>query len=672
MAKRPPKTDTSKSDAKRVSDIIKQYQSFFTSTELVRREMREDMDFVQGGRKQWYPQDIAKLESDEEKRPILSFNITQAKVNFVTGLQQEREADYRYFPRGTEDEAFGRIMTAQVKYIMDRCAGVHEEAEQFRTGYITGASVLEVAHSYDYTDDFLEGDVCLTNLAFNTWYCDPLSRRYDRCDARFQGKLMWYSQEAAAQAWPEHAKRIIGMGDWFPHDPLTTGVPDQLLNELYDRETGRVRVLQHWYKVPVTATLVVNSAEMDPSKAIIRMKNGKDAEAFIQAQADQAGVAAAAPFSIVQTDTFATLVNKETGGMMTLTDVNEGDRFIEQVRADAGASVAAQFDIVTRQATSMRVAHLTGAELLSDTPSPYDDDWKYPFSPFFAYHDGEDFGSIKGGVRDIKDPQREINWHHSTIVDTMARAPKGATWIEMASIGGDASKLNELKKKLPRAGFVGTYTGSMPQYWPPGSFSPGDLAMMEIASDFAGVITGTDNLQANPQQKTVSGRAIGARFAGGVVSLGTILQHWQRTKEYTGMLLAKRVQQFHSPEKMNRILGQEFRMKQIAGMDLKMEMPPEMVYEQYKTIKDLSYDVVVGFQDPTTTAREANLNRMMQMMAAGFPIPPNLIVEASDLPYKEEITAALQQQGMQQPNADLAKVLSAGQGQGADGVNTSQ
>lgn len=113
-------------------------------------------------------------------------------------------------------------------------------------------------------------------------------------------------------------------------------------------------------------------------------------------------------------------------------------------------------------------------------------------------------------------------------------------------------------------------------------------------------------------------------------------------------------------------------MKQIAGMDLKMEMPPEMVYEQYKTIKDLSYDVVVGFQDPTTTAREANLNRMMQMMAAGFPIPPNLIVEASDLPYKEEITAALQQQGMQQPNADLAKVLSAGQGQGADGVNTSQ
>lgn len=673
MAKRPPKSTGSKSDASRVSEIIKQYQSFFSVTEDVRREMKEDMGFVQGGRKQWYPQDIAQLESDAEKRPILSFNITQAKVNFVTGLQQERESDYRYFPRGSEDEALGRIMTAQVKYVMDRCAGIHEEAEQFRTSYITGASVLEVAHSYDYTDDLLEGDICLTNLAFNSWYCDTLSRRYDRCDARHQGKLMWYGEDQAAKYWPEHAKRIVGMGDWFPHDPLTTGVPEHLLKELYDRETGRVRVLQHWYKVPVTATLVVNSAELDPAKAVTRMKDGKEAEAFIKAKADQAGVETAAPYSVIQTDQFYTLVNKQTGGMMTLADQNEGDRFIEQVRADAGNEAAAQFDIISRNATAMRVAHLTGAELLDDTPSPYDDDWKYPFSPFFCYNDGEDFGSIKGGVRDIKDPQREINWHHSTIVDTMARAPKGATWFDLASLGGDPTKLNEIKKKLPRAGFVGTYTGSMPQYWPPGSFSPGDLAMMEIASDFAGTITGTDNLQANPQQNTVSGRAIGARFAGGVVSLGTIFQHWRRTKEYTGTLLAKRVQQFHSPEKMDRILGQEMRMKQIAGLDLKMEMSPEMVYAQYKAIKELVYDVVVGFQDPTTTAREANLNRMMQMMAAGFPIPPDLIVEASDMPYKQEIQTALKQQGMQQPNEALSKVLSAGQGQsGADGVNTSQ
>lgn len=669
MAKRPPKTDSSKQNSARVSEIMKSFKSYFDVTESVRREMKEDMDFVVGGRKQWYAHDIAKLESDEEKRPILSFNITHAKVNAVCGVQLERDTDFRYFPRGAEDEELGRIMTSQVKYVMDRCAGTHERATQFRTGYITGSSVMEVAHSYDYTEDLLEGDICLTALAFNSWYCDTLARRYDRCDARFQGKLMWYGQDQAAQYWPESAKRVTGLADWVQYDPLTTGVGEHLLKELWDQETGRVRVLQHWYKVPVTATLVIDKSEMDPAKAVQRMKDGKDAEAFIKAKADQAGVEAASPFEVIQSDTIYVLVNKQTGGMMALADANEGDRFIEQVRKDAGAEAAAQFDVLSRQATAMRVAHLTGWELLDDKPSPYDDDWRYPFSPFFAFCDGEDFGSIKGGVRDIKDPQREINWHHSTIVDTMARAPKGATWFDLASLGGDPTKLNDIKKKLPRAGFVGTYTGAMPQYWPPGSFSPGDLAMMEIASDFAGVITGTDNIQANPQQNTVSGRAIGARYVGGVMSLGTVFQHWQRTNEYTGSLLASRVQQFHSPEKMDRILGQEFRMKQIAGMDLKAEMPPQMVYERYKAIQDMAFDVVVGFQDPSTTAREANLNRMMQFKAVGVPVPLELIVEASDTPYKEEMKAALKTQGEQAVNPDLLKAVTGMQGQGANGVN---
>ena len=310
---------------------------------------------------------------------------------------------------------------------------------------------------------------------------------------------------------------------------------------------------------------------------------------------------------------------------------------------------------------------MTGWELLDDQPNPYDDDWRYPFSHFMFYHDGENLTDIKGAVRDIKDPQREINWHHSTLVDTMARAPKGATWFDTAS----NPNIEDLKKKLPRAGFIGTYTGSMPQYWPAASFNPGDLAMMEIGSDFIHSIAGTDNLQANPQQKTVSGRAIGARFAGGLVALGTPLGNWKRTEEYTATLLAKRVQQFHSPEKMDRILGQEYRMKKMAGMDLKTLRPPQDLYAAYQKIQNIAFDTVIGFQDASSTAREAALNRMMQLMAMGMPIPPQLLLEASDIPYKEEIAAALATQGMGEPNPELAKTMTAMQGQGENGVNKS-
>ena len=665
MAKKPRKSTNPQPDTERVSRVLKQLQSFFDVTHDLRADMKEDLNFTIGGRKQWSASDLAK--NDAETRPSLTFNKTQSVVNFVCGLQQERDVDYRYFPRGTEDEELGRILTSQVKYIMDRSGGSHEKATQFRMGAIAGLSVLEVAHSFDYTDDYIEGDILATYLAMNSWYCDPMARRYDKCDARYQGKLLWYTEEAAKQAWPESKDRLHGLSDWVPYDPLLTGVPEHLQRELYDKETGRCRVLQHWYKVPTTATLLVNSQEPDPSKAVLRMKDDRDAQAYIEAQAAQQGLQAASAYQIVHDQSLYALVNAQTGGSMPLATPEEGQQFIDRVKRDAGAQIAAQFEIVSRQATALRVCHLTGWELLDDKPSPYEDDWRYPFSVFSFYHDGENLGDIKGLVRDIKDPQREINWHHSTLVDTMARAPKGATWFDTAS----NPNIADLKKKLPRAGFIGTYTGTMPQYWPAASFNPGDLAMMEIGSDFIHSIAGTDNLQANPQQKTVSGRAIGARFAGGLVGLGTPLQHWQRTEEYTATLMAKRVQQFHSPEKMDRILGQEFRMKQVAGMDLQAMRPPQDLYASYAKIQNLAFDTVIGFQDASSTAREAALNRMMQLMAMGMPIPPNLLLEASDVPYKNEIAAALTKQGMGQPNPELAKTMTAMQGQSADGVNKS-
>lgn len=666
--KKVPQTDQSRQreNQDKVKDIVKGYQSFYDTTEQLRRHMVEDLGFVVGGNKQWNDEDYRNLVA--EKRPAMSFNKCQSVVNYMCGLQQQQETDYRYFPRGTEDEHLGRILTAQVKFVMDRAAGMHEESKQFRMGAIAGPSILEVAHGYEWTDDLIEGDISLTYLAMNSWYCDTLSRRYDKCDARFQGKLMWYSTESAAKKWPNSAPRLTGADAWFPFDPLTSGVPEHLLRELYDKEGSRVRVLQHWYRIPVQATLIVNKAEMDPAKAVMRVKDGKEAEAFIKSQADTAGMQAASQYQIVQDRTMHAMVNKQTGGMMPLASPDEGDQFIEQVRAEAGNAVAGQYEVLSREAYALRVSHLTGWELLDDGPSPYDDDWRFPFSFFCPYTDGEGFDDWKGAVRDIKDPQREVNWHHSTLIDTLARSPKGATWIDSAS----NPDLNDLKKRLPRAGFIGTFNGAVPTYWPAASFSPGDLAMMEIGSDFINSISGVQGeMVGATTQKTVSGRAIGARQAGGIVGLATIFQNWQRTKEYTGTLLAKRVQQFHSPEKMDRIIGQEFRVQQLLGLPLQQMIPPQLMYEKYKAIKDLDFDVVVGFQDASATAREANLNRMLQFMAIGIPVPPQLLVEMSDVPYKEEILAALKQQGMQQPNPEMTKALTGMQGQSSDGVNTS-
>jgi hypothetical protein len=195
--------------------------------------------------------------------------------------------------------------------------------------------------------------------------------------------------------------------------------------------------------------------------------------------------------------------------------------------------------------------------------------------------------------------------------------------------------------------------------------------MMEIGRDFAKEVSGVmASMQGGDTATTRSGRAVMASQAGGMTGLASIFANWTRTKQYTGMLLAKRIQQFHSPEKMDRILGQEFRVSRLMGIPVMI--PPTVQYAMYSKIKDLDFDVVVGLVDASATARQAQFNQLMQMAAIGIPVPPPIILEASDVPYKEEIKQSLAKQGMGQPNEALAKVLGAGQGQGPNGVNTSQ
>ena len=127
---------------------------------------------------------------------------------------------------------------------------------------------------------------------------------------------------------------------------------------------------------------------------------------------------------------------------------------------------------------------------------------------------------------------------------------------------------------------------------------------------------------------------------------------------------------------MLRIVGQGQRVAQEMGLLGTQIAPQEILLEQFKKMKNLEFDVRVDFQAASPTERAAVFNQMLQGMAAGFPIPPQILLEASDWPYKEEIKAALEKQNNQlnPPNEALGKVLGAGQGQTAspNGVNISQ
>jgi hypothetical protein len=119
---------------------------------------------------------------------------------------------------------------------------------------------------------------------------------------------------------------------------------------------------------------------------------------------------------------------------------------------------------------------------------------------------------------------------------------------------------------------------------------------------------------------------------------------------------------------MDRIIGQQARMAEVLGVQI--PIPAEAMYDMLKRLPDIEMDVHIGFQEASNTAREAGFNQLMQFAGIGMPVPPEILVDASDAPYKEEVKAALKKQGMGQPNQAALQALGSSQGQGAAaGIN---
>lgn len=673
------RTKAEQADAEQhLSDRRKGFLAWYDSSAGLRARTEENFKFNRGGEDQWDKADADKLK--KEKRPVLSFNMISPVVNFLAGYEWDRRKDLRYFPRGSEDEQIGRLATALAKYSMDAGKGDLQRHRLFRRGIIGSQAALYLCLNYNYTDDLVEGDLDFDVLEKNSFYYDPFARRPDRNDGQFYGMLLWMPYYEAQRKWPKHQAQLEPgvMKSWMGSTDELTGVPRQVREVFYREATKQVRVLREFYRKPVEVVLLANHAAGEYE----RMASGQEAEAKLKQIRDTAGKQVAAAFSIETANSQTALVNKASGQMQPFLTPEEAEQALDGLKQQVGDSATAAFEIITRPTTTLRMCHYCGWELLDDQPSPYgrtdeegdviDVDWRFPFATFIPYQDDDDFDSIKGVVDDIKDPQREGNWHYATMQDKMVRGHKGMIWV----LKGEHTDMNSLRQKIAQAGFLGEYTASPPIYIPPPSVIQEEAAVISMMLEAVMRITGVNaELMGQTTQKTVSGRSIQARQAGGLVGVSSLLMNWRATEQYLGDLLIRRIQQFYSVAKMDRIIGDDQRITKAMGLfgEQSMVIPNDAMFAKLKALKNADFDVVVEFQDAAPTARQAVLTQLMQLTAAGVPVPPDIMVEASDAPRKDEIQAALKKQGMGPPQPELARAISAGQGSAAmpNGVNAS-
>lgn len=118
-------------------------------------------------------------------------------------------------------------------------------SEAFHQGaFMTGMNLLQVY--IDWSDDVVNGDIKVENLAYNSFFIDPYFRKMDLSDCSFIWKRSYVTHSEAANLMPDHYDRIMSI----PGNPAGAGSRDgrfQWLPEAYGQSQKNVISYDEYY-----------------------------------------------------------------------------------------------------------------------------------------------------------------------------------------------------------------------------------------------------------------------------------------------------------------------------------------------------------------------------------------------------------------------------------------
>lgn len=130
------------------------------------------------------------------------FNTVRPLGNMVSGRQRQKRKAPLVQPMTNADQKTADQWTKVLLNIFKREQVYNTISDAFHQGaFITGMNLLHVY--LDFTNDPMNGDVKVDNLAFNEFYIDPFFRKLDLSDCNFVWRRTFVTHEVAASLLPE-------------------------------------------------------------------------------------------------------------------------------------------------------------------------------------------------------------------------------------------------------------------------------------------------------------------------------------------------------------------------------------------------------------------------------------------------------------------------------------
>lgn len=310
--------------------------------------------------------------------------------------------------------------------------------------------------------------------------------------------------------------------------------------------------------------------------------------------------------------------------------------------------------------TEVKLCVFFDRTMLEEIPSPYQHG-EFPYVPIIYHYYG--VGDVPAGfVRDLKDPQREVNKRRIQELHLLNTTANGGGFIEEGAMTPDQEdefkRMNNIpghfNKVAPGALAQGRIREREPKN-PPAAIIQAEQQAAEDLKVISGI---NESLLGVDVPSQASGRAIELRQKQAVSHLAVIFDKLRQAKRKIAKLLWGRrghaglIPQFYTAEKTYRIEGENG--QEFIQVNQQIVQQDPIAGLVVKTLNDLSqgeFDIVISDVESSTTQRQAQLWTLVDSVTK-LNIPANLIfdtlIDLSDLPNKNDIKMRWQQQQEEQ------------------------
>lgn len=424
------------------------------------------------------------------KRNQINFNQIRTIRNMITGYQRQNRKTSIVTPQGPEDQQTSDQLSELLLWSMNRADAFSCISKAFEGGITAGMNLI--ATYMDYTNDPVNGEIAVNNVAYNAFLIDPFFKKLDLSDCNYIWTRKWMTKDQIKFLLPGREDEIEAM----PWEGNRDGKFPYMAQSMNYRSRNLLPYDEFWY---------LDSKEESH------------------------------------------LLDTKTGESVIWRGDNENLNVYLQLYP--------QLKKIKKTVPTVKLAIVINEKVFYNGPNPYNID-SFPFVPVVGYFEPDIpyfHSRVQGIVRDLRDAQWSYNRRMRLNLDYLeAGISRGVKYVEDALVDPEDAFLSGSGRSIPiKRGHSPDEVQEIPPPQIPGSWFQ---EIEKLQSDMMR-ISGVNEELLGAAEDDKAGILSMLRQGAGLTTLQTLFDNLDQSQKILGKKFLELIQNNFSDEKIQRIIN---------------------------------------------------------------------------------------------------------------------